>query len=415
MAQHVARNSRRRIALAIGAAVAVAAGATLLTLPAGASPAEGTVVGAGAEGAVEGDYIVLLKGEPSGPSKGTAAKTVTEAQGLTEEYGGKVEHTYHAALNGYSAKGLSAKEARQLAADDKVSKVVQVRRISGQGTQKSPPSWGQDRVDQASKKLDKKYTYPDSAGSGVTAYVVDSGVRVSHKDFAGRAVNGSDIVDGDKTAQDGANHGTHVSGTIAGTKYGIAKKAKVVAVRILGDDNKGTTADAVAGIDWMIKDHAAKGGPAVANMSIGGFKDYALDEAVERAIAANITCVVAAGNDSADAAGASPARVTDAITVAASDQKDRQTQFSSYGKAVDLYAPGIDIVSASNKSDTSYMTGYGTSMATPHVSGAAALYLSAHKTATPAQVAKALTGGATEGAITGAGAGTPNKLLRIPR
>ncbi|MGP3979309.1 S8 family serine peptidase [Streptomyces sp. 8N114] len=412
MAQHGARHTKRRISLAIGAAIAVAGGATLLTLPAGASPAEGTVLGAGAKDAVKGDYIVLLKGDPA---KGTGVRAATEAKSLAGEYGGKVEHTYHAALNGYSAKGLGAQEARRLAADDKVAKVIQAREITGHATQTRPPSWGQDRVDQASKSLNKKYTYPNTAGSGVTAYVIDSGVRVSHKDFGGRAANGKDIVDGDKTAQDGANHGTHVSGTIAGTKYGIAKKAKITAVRILGNDNRGTTADAVAGIDWMIKDHQAKGGPAVANMSIGGFKDYALDEAVKRAIAANITCVVSAGNDSGNASAASPARVTDAITVAASDQKDRQTNFSNYGKSVDLYAPGIDVVSASNKSDTSSMAGWGTSMAAPHVTGAAALYLGTHKTATPAQVAKALTDSATKGAITNPTTGTPNKLLRVPK
>ncbi|MFI8851165.1 S8 family serine peptidase [Streptomyces sp. NPDC053499] len=412
MAQHGARHTKRRISLAIGAAVAVAAGATLLTLPAGASPAEGTVLGAGAKGAVKGDYIVLLKGDPA---KGTGVRAATEAGNLTEEYGGKVEHTYHAALNGYSAKGLSAQEARRLAADDKVAKVVQAREITAHATQTRPPSWGQDRVDQASKSLNKKYTYPGSAGSGVTAYVIDSGVRVSHQDFGGRAANGRDIVDNDKTAQDGANHGTHVAGTIAGTKYGIAKKAKIVAVRILGNDNRGSTADAVAGIDWMIRHHKAKGGPAVANMSVGGFKDYALDEAVKRAVAAKITVVASAGNDSGNASAASPARVTQAITVAASDQKDRRGSFSNYGKVVDLYAPGVDIVSASNKSNTAARTMWGTSMAAPHVSGAAALYLSKHKTATPAQVAKALTDGATKGAIANPGTSTPNKLLRVPR
>ncbi|MEU5837631.1 S8 family peptidase [Streptomyces diacarni] len=412
MPLHGTRNTKRRISLALGAALAVAGGATLLTLPAGAgAPEEGTVLGADAEGAVKGSYIVVLD-----KSAGTAgAQAATEAKSLSGEYGGTVEHTYHAALTGYAAEGLSAQEARRLAADDKVAKVVQVRQIRAQATQTDPPSWGQDRVDQAATKGDGKYTYPDSAGAGVTAYVVDSGIRVSHQDFGGRAANGYDVVDDDKTAQDGANHGTHVAGTIAGTKYGIAKKADLVAVRILGDDNKGTTADAVAGIDWMIKDHEGEEGPAVANMSIGGFKDYALDEAVERAVDAGITCVVAAGNYSSDASEASPARVPEAITVAASDQNDKQTDFSSYGKSVDLYAPGIDVVSASNKSDTASMAGYGTSMATPHVTGAAALYLSEHKTATPAQVATALTDGATKDAIANPGAGTPNRLLRVPK
>ncbi|MFI7243598.1 S8 family peptidase [Streptomyces qinglanensis] len=412
MAHHGARHTKRRISVALGAAVAVAGGATLLTLPADAAPPEGTVLGAGARGAVEGDYIVLLKRDAAARTRTAAA---TEARDLAGEYGGKVEHTYHAALDGWSAKGLSARDARRLAADDRVAKVVQSRVITGQETQTEPPSWGQDRVDQPGPELDEKYTYPDSAGEGVTAYVVDSGVRVSHEDFGGRAVDGYDAVDDDGTAQDGANHGTHVSGTLAGTEYGIAKKAKIVAVRILGDDNKGTTADAVAGIDWMIEDHEDDGGPAVANMSIGGFQDYALDEAVERAVDANITCVVAAGNDGGDASAASPARVPDAITVAASDQQDRRTEFSNYGKSVDLFAPGIDVVSASNKNDTAKMAGWGTSMATPHVAGAAALYLSRHPDATPAQVTEALLDGTTDGALSGIGEGTPNKLLRVVR
>ncbi|WP_345945233.1 S8 family peptidase [Streptomyces albus subsp. chlorinus] len=398
--------------MAIGAAVALAGGATLLTLPAGAgTPEEGTVLGAGAEGAVKGSYIVVLKDSVAA----NGVKATAEAKSLTDEYGGKVGHTYHAALKGYAADGLSARDARRLAADDKVAKVIQNRVVRGQGTQSNPPSWGQDRVDQASDKLDNKYTYPATAGAGVTAYVIDSGVRVSHKDFGGRAVNGYDVVDGDKTAQDGANHGTHVSGTIAGARYGIAKKAKIVAVRILGNDNRGTSADAIAGIDWVIKDHKAKGGPAVANLSIGGYHDPALDTAVKRAVAANITCVVSAGNDGGDASSASPGRVSQAITVAASDLSDRQADFSNYGKVVDLYAPGVDIVSAGNGSNTAERTMWGTSMAAPHVTGAAALYLSTHKTATPAQVAKALTDGATKGVITERGAGTPNRLLRVPK
>ena len=414
MANHVSRNKKRRISLAIGAAVAVAAGATLLTLPAGASPAEGTVIGAGAKGAVKGNYIVVLKGGSTkgGSPQATGVRAATQAKSLSEEYGGKVDHTYRSVFQGYSAKGLSAAEARRLAADDKVDKVVQAKEFSGQATQTNPPSWGQDRVDQASKTLNKKYSYPDSAGKGVTVYVIDSGVRISHKDFGGRASYGYDVRDDDGTAQDGANHGTHVSGTIAGTKYGIAKKAKIVAVRVLGNDNKGTNADVVAGVDWMTA-HAKGKGPAVANMSIGGFQDYAVDTAVKNAVKSGITCVASAGNRSDDAGNGSPARVPEAITVAASDQKDKQTSFSSYGKLVDLYAPGIDVVSASNKSDTAYMAGWGTSMAAPHVSGAAAVYLGEHKTATPAQVAAALSKGATSGAISNATSGTPNKLVRV--
>ncbi|MGI5348202.1 S8 family serine peptidase [Streptomyces sp. CA-250714] len=405
MATHVARNNKRRIALAIGAAVAVAGGATLLTLPAGAAPAEGTVIGAGSDDAVKGSYIVLLK-------DGSSASVSADSAGkdLAEEYGGEVSRTYKSAVNGFNATGMSAEEARRMAADDQVAQVYQNQRISTTGTQTNPPNWGLDRIDQKSSKLNRKYTYPAGAGAGVTAYVIDTGVRISHDDFGGRASYGYDAVDKDKTAQDGHGHGTHVAGTIAGTKYGVAKKAKVVAVRVLDNKGSGTTALAVAGVDWVTKHHK---GPSVANMSLGGNKDAALDAAVKRSIASGVSYAVSAGNESADAGNASPARVPDALTVAASDRKDRQAAFSNYGKRVDLYAPGVDIVSAGNKSDHGIATMSGTSMASPHVAGAAAVYLSGHKTAKPAQVAAALTKGATAGVIANPTKGTPNKLLRV--
>ncbi|MGP3986913.1 S8 family serine peptidase [Streptomyces sp. 3N207] len=405
MATHVARNTKRRISLAIGAAVAVAGGATLLTLPAGAAPAEGTVIGADSHDAVKGSYIVLLKDGSSGSVQAEGA-----GKDLAKEYGGKVSRTYESAVNGFNATGMSAEEARRLAADDKVAQVYQNQRITTTGTQTNPPNWGLDRIDQKSNKLNRKYTYPAGAGAGVTAYVLDTGVRISHDDFGGRASYGYDAVDKDKTAQDGHGHGTHVAGTIAGAKYGVAKKAKIVAVRVLDNQGSGTTALAVAGVDWVTKHHK---GPSVANMSLGGNKDAALDAAVKRSVSSGVSYAVSAGNESADASTASPARVPEALTVAASDRKDRQARFSNYGKRVDLYAPGVDIVSASNKSDHGIATMSGTSMASPHVAGAAAVYLSGHKSATPAQVATALTKGATAGAITNPTKGTPNKLLRV--
>ncbi|NSC24482.1 S8 family peptidase [Streptomyces albus subsp. chlorinus] len=405
MATHVARNTKRRISLAIGAAVAVAGGATLLTLPAGAAPAEGTVVGAGAKDAVKGSYIVLLKDHKSAPLQ--AAST---GRDLAREYGGKVSRTYESAVHGFNATGLTPQEARRLAADDKVEQVFQNQRLTINGTQTDPPSWGLDRIDQKSKALDQKYTYPAGAGAGVTAYIIDTGVRIGHQDFGGRASYGYDAVGKDKKAQDGNGHGTHVAGTVAGTTYGVAKKAKIVAVRVLDNEGSGTTATAVAGIDWVTKHHK---GPSVANLSLGGGKDAALDAAVTRSIASGVTYAVSAGNESADASGSSPARVTSALTVAASDARDRQADFSNYGKRVDLYAPGVAIVSASNKSDTGTATMSGTSMASPHVAGAAAVYLSGHKTAKPAQVAAALTKGATAGPIVNPAKGTPDKLLRV--
>jgi subtilisin family serine protease len=355
------------------------------------------VYGLGAKGAVPGSFIVTLDDKVNKPA-------------LAKEYGGKLQRTYTAALDGFSVSGLSSAEAKHLAADPSVSKVVQVKKFSINTTQDNPPSWGLDRLDQADTAGDSKYTYPDSAGEGVTAYVIDTGVRISHKDFEGRAASGFDAVDNDNDASDGNGHGTHVAGTIAGAAHGVAKKAKIVAVRVLDDNGSGTTEQVVAGIDWVTKNHQ---GPSVANMSLGGGADQALDEAVRKAIAAGVTFAVAAGNDSSDAGQGSPARVKEAVTVASSTKDDKQSDFSNYGSVVDVYAPGSDVTSAWNDSDEGTKTISGTSMATPHVVGAAAVYLAGHKGATPEQVAKALTEGATPDKISNPSQGTANKLLKI--
>ncbi|GAA2722302.1 MULTISPECIES: S8 family peptidase [Streptomyces] len=405
---HHKRAGKRRITLAISAAVAVTAGATLLTLPAEATPpAEGTVFGTDAKGAIEGSYIVLLK-----DGKAAAHDGAFSAQGkdLAERYGGKLERTYSSAVHGFSASGLNRTEAKRLAADPSVAKVVQNHRFTINAAQEAPPSWGLDRIDQTETKGDGKYTYPDGAGEGVTAYVIDTGVRISHKDFGGRAAYGFNAVDNNDKADDGNGHGTHVAGTIAGTAHGVAKKAKIVAVRVLDAQGSGTTEQVVAGIDWVTKNHK---GPSVANMSLGGGADEALDAAVQKAIASGVTFAVAAGNESTDAGKGSPARVKEAITVASSTKDDQQSDFSNFGSVVDLYAPGTDITSDWNDSDSGTKTISGTSMATPHVTGAAAVYLSGHKDAKPEQVAQALTAGATPDKISNPGQGTPNKLLKI--
>lgn len=353
--------------------------------------------GADAKGAVAGSYIVMLDQKAN-------------KKDLAKEYGGKLNRTYSAAINGFSASGLSATEAKRLAADPAVSKVVQNKQFSINATQDNPPSWGLDRIDQTATAGDSAYTYPDSAGEGVTAYIIDTGVRVSHADFEGRASLGYDAVDNDDSADDGNGHGTHVAGTVAGASHGVAKKAKIVAVRVLDDTGNGTTEQVVAGIDWVTANHT---GPSVANMSLGGGADPALDEAVRKAIASGVTFGVAAGNDSGDAGTTSPARVGEAITVASSAVDDTQSYFSNYGPIVDIYAPGSDITSAWNDSDTGTSTISGTSMATPHVVGAAAVYLAGHPDAAPADVATALTEGATPDAISDADPGTANKLLKV--
>ncbi|MFD9034044.1 S8 family serine peptidase [Streptomyces sp. NPDC059567] len=391
---------RRTKLIAVSTAIAAAAGVTVFTTQfAGAAPtpALGTVYGLGAEGAVAGSYVVLLDEKAD---KGELAK----------EYGGTLRRSYDSAVNGFSVNGLSETEAKRLAADPAVAKVVQNKKFSINATQTDPPSWGLDRVDQAETAGDKKYTYPDKGGEGVTAYVIDTGVRVSHEDFGGRAVDGFDAIDNDNTAQDGNGHGTHVAGTIAGTAHGVAKKAKIVAVRVLDDNGSGTTEQVVAGIDWVTKNHQ---GPSVANMSLGGGADPALDDAVKKAIAAGVTFGVAAGNESSDAGQGSPSRVQEAITVASSTEDDQQSSFSNFGSVVDLYAPGSEITSAWNDSDTGTKTISGTSMATPHVVGAAAVYLAGHPDATPDQVAEALVAGATPDKISNPSEGTANKLLKI--
>ncbi|WAL94594.1 S8 family peptidase [Streptomyces sp. Je 1-369] len=398
------RSKKTVIAAAISTATAAAVLGAVTALPAQAAPAEGHVIAAGSADAVKGSYLVTLK-------DGSGLKAATsQGKDLIAEYGGSVQKTFKSALNGYSVK-LSAAEARRLAADPAVASVEQNQRLHVDATQSNAP-WGLDRIDQTKLPLSGTYTYPDSAGSGVTAYVIDTGVRITHSEISGRAVNGYDAVDGDNTAQDGNGHGTHVATTIAGTTYGVAKKAKIVAVRVLDNNGSGTTAGVVAGIDWVTSNHAA-GAPAVANMSLGGGASTTLDNAVKKSIADGVTYAVAAGNANTNAANTSPARVPAAITVGATSNTDARASFSNYGSVLDIFAPGVNIKAGWNTGDTATNTISGTSMATPHVAGAAAVYLAGHTSATPSQVSSALVNGATPNVVTSPGSGSPNKLLKI--
>ncbi|MET9721169.1 S8 family peptidase [Streptomyces zaomyceticus] len=399
----VMRDSRRRIATAAAMAVAALTLGSLSALPAAASPAapEGVIENAGAEGAIAGSYIVTL--DESAPAE------TAEGRAVAARFGAKIKRTYTSALNGYAVE-LSEAQAKKLAADPAVSSVVQNRVFTIDGTQPSPPSWGLDRIDQKALPLNQSYTYPDTAGQGVTAYIIDTGVRISHSDFGGRAFNGYDAIDNDNVAQDGHGHGTHVAGTVAGTSYGVAKKAKIVGVRVLNNQGSGTTAQVVAGIDWVTQ-NAVK--PAVANMSLGGGVDTALDTAVRNSIASGVTYAVAAGNDNSNASNYSPARVSEAITVGSTTNTDARSSFSNYGSVLDIFAPGSNITSSWNSSDSATNTISGTSMATPHVAGAAAVYLAGNPTATPAQVSTALTTAATPNVVTNPGSGSPNRLLYI--
>ncbi|MFD3535682.1 S8 family serine peptidase [Streptomyces sp. NPDC058664] len=397
MATHKRSHGLRSAAIATGVAGTAAAALFASNIAGAAAPAEGTVHGLGAPGAVAGSFVVILDASANKAD-------------LAKKYGGTLVRSYGSEVNGFSASGLSVEEAKRLAADPAVGTVVQNKRFSIKETQEKPPSWGLDRIDQADTAGDEKYTYPDNGGEGVTAYVIDTGVRISHQDFGGRASHGFDAVDNDDTADDGNGHGTHVAGTIAGASHGVAKKSKVVAVRVLDDNGSGTTEQVVAGIDWVTRNHS---GPSVANMSLGGGADEALDAAVKRAVESGVTFTVAAGNESSDAGQGSPSRVPEALTVASSTKDDEQSDFSNFGAVIDLYAPGSDITSAWNDSDTGTKTISGTSMAAPHVAGAAVLYLAANPSATPADTAAALTGAATADAIKNPTSGTANKLLKV--
>ncbi|MFE1933154.1 S8 family serine peptidase [Streptomyces sp. NPDC059474] len=405
-----ASSGRRR---RVGAPAAVVAVVLVALSPTQTVPAQGVQAtgGAGTQG-----YIVALKRGAGAPAAASGA-----GRALVERYGARVRRVYSSALNGYAVRA-SAAQAGRLAADRRIASVTRDERVSLRWTrarrmappraQERPP-WGLDRIDQPDRPLDGAYTGPGGGGRGTTIYVIDSGVRASHADFGGRARSGWDFVDDDPVAEDGNGHGTHVAATAAGTRYGVAKKAAIVAVRVLDDRGEGTIAQVLAGMDWVLR-HARR--PAVVNLSLGSAAATPLpewDTAVRTGIAAGLVFTVAAGNQDRPAAAFSPGRVAPALTVGSTDRADRRSGFSNWGPGIDLFAPGDRIVSASNTSDTATRTLSGTSMAAPHVAGAAALYLGDHPLATPAQVGAALIAGASRGRVRGAGAGSPNRLLRV--
>ncbi|MEU2615057.1 S8 family peptidase [Micromonospora sp. NPDC007271] len=375
--------------------------------PALASPASGEIRNAGAPNAVADSYLVVLKESAVAPNR------VTEtAQRLTARHGGAVARTWRTALRGFEVQ-VNAVAAARIAADPAVAYVEQNRTVSIAGTQPNPPSWGLDRIDQRNLPLNSSYTYPNTA-SNVRAYIIDTGVLFGHNDFGGRAVSGFDAVDGG-SADDCNGHGTHVAGTVGGSSYGVAKGVQIVGVRVLNCQGSGTTAQVVSGIDWVTA-NAVK--PAVANMSLGGSADSSIDTAVTNSINSGITYAVAAGNgdifgNRQNACNYSPARVAPAITVGATQNNDAAASFSNYGTCVDILAPGVNITSAWYTSNTATNTISGTSMASPHVAGAAALVLSANPTWTPQQVRDSLVNNATPNVVTNVGTGTPNRLLYV--
>ncbi len=347
-------------------------------------------------------YIVVLKAPASGAGNAGLDAAVDRAQ----DAGAEVTRQYGAAVNGYAAT-MNDAELALAQRDPAVAFIEADRRISIEGT-RTAQSWGQDRID-ARAGLDGEISTVGD-GTGVTVYVIDTGVRSTHRDFGGRVSSGYTAISDGRGTDDCNGHGTHVAGTIGSSTYGVAPAVAMVAVRVLGCDGSGTSSGVIAGVDWVSAQH---GTAAVANLSLGGSAFTALDTAVAASIASGVTYAVAAGNDNADACGFSPGRLPQAITVAASTSTDAAASFSNHGSCVDLYAPGQQITSTVHTSDSAIATYSGTSMASPHVAGAAALVLQGNPSATPAQVAAALTADVTTGVVRGVPSNTIDTLLHV--
>ena len=353
-----------------------------------------------AERKIPNRYIVVL--DDSGDSE---VDSDAAAEELTREHGGKVEQVYRAALKGFSAE-MSEKEAVALSHNPRVKFIEEDGEVFANATQ-TGATWGIDRIDQRDRPTDGNYVY-NATGNGVNAYIIDTGIRVTHSEFGARATAAYDAIGDGQNGNDCNGHGTHVAGTVGGTTYGVAKNVRLYAVRVLNCQGSGSNSGVIAGVDWVRTNHVK---PAVANMSLGGSASSALDSAVNNAVAAGVTFAVAAGNENQDACNVSPARAANAITVGATTSSDARSSFSNYGSCVDIFAPGSSITSAWYTSNTATNTISGTSMASPHVAGVAALYLQGNTTASPSTVTNAITSTASSGKLTGIGTGSPNLLL----
>ena len=349
-------------------------------------------------GVVAGQYIVTLK--PGVDSDSVASESRSR--------GDRIDHVYRSVTHGFSGR-LSDAEVRRLRTDPRVERVEADQVVYAVDTQSPAPSWGLDRIDERAPDATSSYTYPTTA-SDVTAYVIDTGIYAANADFSGRVTAGQNFVASQGSVNptntnDCNGHGTHVAGTIGGTTYGVAKGVTLVPVRVLDCNGSGTTSGVIAGIDWVTAQHTTS--KAVANLSLGGGFSQSLNDAVERAVADGVVVAVAAGNSNADACTSSPASSPGALTVGATDSTDQRASFSNYGSCVDLFAPGVSITSDWMGSTTATKTISGTSMASPHVAGVAALYLSSGRSVTD------LMTNVTTGRVGNAGTGSPNTLVYV--
>jgi serine protease len=365
----------------------------------------------------EGSYIVVLKPDAAplgfGPNavQARAQAVRSIAASLSSDYQIPNPKKVFSEVIQAGVYELSGDQVSRLSGDSRVlylekDQIISVGSFEALSVQNNP-EWGLDRIDQSDLPLSKSYRH-DNLGENVNVYVIDTGVLATHEEFENRAKHGFDFVDNDANATDCNGHGTHVAGTVAGLKYGVAKKANVFGVRVLGCSGSGSFSSVIAGVEWVANNHVK---PAVANMSLGGGASQAIDTAVSAAVQKGVTFVVAAGNERTDACSKSPARVADAITVGSSTNRDVRSDFSNFGSCVDIFAPGSDIKSAWYNSVTATDTISGTSMASPHVAGAAALYLSKFPDASPDEVSDALVSSASSGKLSDTRAGSPNLLL----